>query len=210
MTIPSIGPLRSRLDQAIGRRDSVVRNLGEVTTEIQSLDAETALLDQVQALFQQLIDREVTSGVEAVEALQTEGLRAVFDDQDLQVRSSVDIQRGKVSVDLVTVEKHADGHEVEGLGGDAFGGAVTTVESVLLRVIILMRRGLRPLLLLDESLPAFDPNYVLNMGRFLSALCKRVKMDVLLVTHNQALVEAADNAYRLVPQRGSVKLESAR
>ena len=74
----------------------------------------------------------------------------------------------------------------------------------------MMRRGLRPLLMLDESLPAFDHNYVVNMGRFLSTLCQRVGMDVLLVTHNQALVEAADNAYRLVPRRGSVKLESAR
>ena len=188
----------------------MAKSLSDVGTEIVTLEAETVLLDQVMTLLQQLIDREVTSGVEAVEALQTEGLRAVFDDQDLRVRSTVDIQRGKVAVELITVEKHADGHEVEGLGGDAFGGAVLTVESVLLRIIILMRRGLRPLLLLDESLPAFDPNYVVNMGRFLSALCKRVGMDALLVTHNQALVEAADNAYRLVPRRGSVKLENAR
>ena len=98
MTIPSVTHLRSRLDQAIGRRDSVSKNLDEVQTEIVTLEAESILLDQVLALLQQLIDKEVTSGVQAVESLQTEGLRAVFDDQDLLVRSNVDIQRGKVAV----------------------------------------------------------------------------------------------------------------
>jgi ABC-type thiamine transport system ATPase subunit len=160
----------------------------------------------VQTLLQQLIDKEVTVGVQAVEKLHTEGLQAVFGDQDLSVKSVVEVQRGKVSVDLITVQKQL-GHEVEGLSNDSFGGAVATVQSVLLRIIILLRRGLRPLLLLDETLPAFDHNYVLNMGAFLSTLCQRLKMDILLVTHNPALVEAADHSYRLVRRNGSVKVE---
>jgi ABC-type thiamine transport system ATPase subunit len=60
---------------------------------------------------------------------------------------------------------------------------------------------------LDETLPAFDHNYVVNMGAFLSALCSKLNMDILLVTHNPALVEAADHAYRLVRKNGSVKVE---
>jgi len=175
--------------------------------DLQRLESEETLLAMVQALLQKLIDQEVTSGVQAVEQLQTEGLQAVFGDQDLRVRSEIDLQRGKVSVDLITVQKHPDGHDIEGVSGDSFGGAVTTVQSILLRVLILLRRGLRPLLLLDETLPAFDTNYVVNMGSFLSKLCERLKMDILLVTHNEALVEAADRAYRLVNKNGSVMAE---
>ena len=78
-----------------------------------------------------------------------------------------------------------------------------TVQSVLLRIIVLLRRDMRPLLLLDESLPAFDAHYVTNMGRFLSLLCKRVGMDILLVSHNPALVEAADKAYTIQIKDGA-------
>jgi len=210
MTIPVLTGLRSKLDRATGLRDGVRSRLVSTTADIKQLEAEETLLALVQTLLQQLTDQEVTVGVQAVEKLQTEGLQAVFGDQDLRVKAEVDIQRGKVSVDLVTIQKHPEGHEVEGLSGDAFGGAVATVQSVLLRIIILLRRGLRPLLLLDETLPAFDHNYVINMGTFLSVLCRRLDMDILLVTHNTALAEAADHAYRLVQKGGAVKVEAVR
>lgn len=204
--------IRSNLDRLQGRRSALQSSLRQCQQEISRLENEEALLDLVVGLIQQLIDQEVKIGVQAVEQLQTEGLQAIFTDQDLRVRSEVDIQRGKVAVDLVTIQRHADGHEVDGVSGDSFGGAVTTVQSVLLRVIIILRRGLRPVLFLDETLPAFDHNYVINAGRFLSTLCARLDTDILLITHNPALVEAADHAYRAVPPRngGGIRLEATR
>jgi hypothetical protein len=199
--------LRSKLDRVIGLRDGVVSRLESSKEEAQRLEAEETVLALIQTLFQTLVDQEVSIGVQAVEKLQTEGLQAVFGDQDLRVKSTVDIQRGKVSVELLTVQHNPDGLDVEGESGDSFGGAVATVQSVLLRVIIMLRRGLRPLLLLDETLPAFDANYVTNMGSFLAALCRRLGMDILLVTHNPALAEAADHSYRLVRKNGVVKVE---
>lgn len=205
--LPSASTLRSHLDRALGLRDGVASRLKAVVDDINHLENEEALLDLVAELLRNLIDQEVTVGVQAVEKLQSEGLQTVFDDQDLNVKANVDVQRGKVSVDLVTVQKYPGGMEVEGLSNDAFGGAVATVQSILLRVIIILRRGLRPMLLLDESLPAFDGNYVSNMGRFLSILCSRLGLDILLVTHNPALVEAADHAYRIVKKNGAARFE---
>ena len=194
--------LRSHLDQAIGRRDGLRTRLSAVQLEVKRLEAEEELSDLAAGLIRTLIDREVTDGVKAVEELLTEGLRAVFDDQDLSVRADVDVSRGKVSVDLVTIQKQADGTVTEGLSREAFGGAVTTVQSALLRIIVTVRRGLRPVLFLDETLPAFDSNYVHNMGTFLRVLCDRLGVDVLLVSHNPAMVEAADHAYRIQKQNG--------
>ena len=182
----SVRSLRSRLDRIVGYRDATADRLRAAQSEIQRLEDEDALLDLVGNLFRTLIDSEVTESVHAVEKLLTEGLQAVFDDQDLHVRSEVEVQRGKVSVDLITVQKQANGMITEGISNDAFGGAVTTVQSVLMRIIVLLRRGLRPLLLLDETLPAFDESYVHIAGRFLSVLCERLGLDILLVTHNPA------------------------
>tara|TARA_B100001989_G_scaffold252430_1_gene234439 strand:- start:3018 stop:3665 length:648 start_codon:yes stop_codon:yes gene_type:complete len=189
--------LRSRLDRVVGRRDEVVRRVEGCQTAIAELNNEEHLCQLVAELFRQLIDSEVNEGVQAVESLLTEGLSAVFSDQQISVRSEVGVSRGKVSVDLITTQKQADGTVSEGATIDAFGGAVTTVQSVLLRLIVVMRRGLRPVLLLDESLPAFDANYVDAMGKFLRLLCERMGVDILLVTHNPALVEASHKAYRI-------------
>lgn len=194
--------LRGNLSRVAALRDSAAHNLSEARHQIGSLEAEGEVLDRVADLFRTLIDREVVDNAKTVESLLTEGLQAIFDDLDLSVRSEIDIQRGKVAVDLLTVQQEPDGTVTEGNSVDAYGGSVATVQSVLLRVVVLNRRGLRPLLLLDESLGAVAEHYVPRVGQFLSLLCERMGLDVLAVSHNPALVEAATTAYRIKKSEG--------
>ena len=205
--LPSALSLRNKAERVKTLRDASVSRLGVVVKDIKRLEGEGLLLDAVETFIRQLIDQEVTVGVQAVEQLQTEGLQAVFDDQDIRVKAVVEIQRGKVSVDLVTVQKTHMDTEIEGSATDSFGGAVSTVQSILLRLIIIRRRGLRPILLLDESLPAVNSRYLTNMGKFLSELCKRLELDILLVSFDQSMVEAADKAYRISRRDGHAKFE---
>lgn len=202
--------LRTRLSNVEGRRDEVVRRLEATQKEIRELESEDEVLDLVSNLFRTLIDAEVTDNAKAVERLLTEGLQAVFEDMDLSVRAEIDVQRGKVAVNLVTVQKQSDGSVTEGDSTDVYGGSVATLESVLLRVIVVLRRGMRPLLLLDESLGAIAEHYVPNVGKFLSRLCARGRMDVLAVSHNPTLVEAADHAYRIRKAEGAATFREVR
>ena len=163
---------------------------------------EEDVLDRVCNLFRVLIDREVVDNAQTAERLLSEGLKTIFDDLNLSVRTEVDVQRGKVSVDLYTVQTQPNGVTTEAASTDAFGGSVSVVQSILLRVVVVMRRGLRPLLLLDESLAAVAEQYVPRVGLFLSELATRMGLDILVVTHNTTLVEAADKAYRIRKDTG--------
>jgi len=192
-----IRDVRTQVNILRGRREAAHARVLQLNTEVSRLEGEEQISDIAGGVLRALIDDEVSISVKAVEDLLTDGLRAVFDDQDLSVKANVEVQRGKVSVDLVTIQRQSDGSVTTGLSRDAFGGAVTTVQSVLLRTIVIVRRGMRPIMFLDESLPAFDANYVGNMGAFLRALCAKLGMDILLVSHNPAMVEAADRAYRI-------------
>lgn len=205
-----VADIRSTLDRLKGRREAALRAVQGTRKEIKRLEADIEVLDHVGALFRGLIDQEVTSAVKTVERLLTEGLQTVFSDQELSVRADVGVSRGKVVVDLVTVQKQPDGTVTEGLAPDAFGGAVTTVESALLRIVVMFRRGLRPFLLLDETFPAFDLNYVTAMGRFMTLLCQKMGIDALLVSHNPALVETAQRAYVIVKKRGAARFDLLR
>jgi len=191
-------------------RDSAAHRLQNLSGQVDQLEADVELLDRVADLFRVLIDQEVVDNAKTVEDLLTEGLQAIFDDLDLSVRSEIDVQRGKVSVDLVTVQKEADGSIIEGSSTDAYGGSVSTVQSVLLRIVVVSRRGLKPLLLLDESLGAIAEHYVPRVGKFLSVLCERMSLDILAVSHNPALIEAADTAYRISKKGSSATLKRIR
>lgn len=199
--------LTSTLRIAQGRREEVRRSLREARSAVARIEDESQLLDHVAVVLHTLIDGELTDGVKAIESLQSEGIRVVFPDQDIQVRAEVEVSRGKVNVSLVTTERKEDGEIVEGLSLDGFGGAVATVQSILFRLAIIFRRGLRPVLFLDETLPAFDSKYVHMMAGFLKVLCKRMGVDILLVTHNTALVDAGDRAYRIKRDKGAATFQ---
>lgn len=196
MTQDRLKALSGETLRALGRRDAAREALEASRVSCRELENQIEILDLVTSLLRSLIDAEITEGVKAIEALQTEGVRTVFDDQDIRVRAEMEVLRGKVNVSLITSQTKA-GDVIEGSSLDGFGGAVSTVQSVLLRLALIFRRGMRPVLFLDESLPAFDERYVLRMASFLKALCARTGVDILLVTHNPMLVEASDNAYRI-------------
>ena len=202
--------LCSSLDRVEALKDSATHRLQNLSDQVDSLEADVEVLDRVADLFRALIDQEVVDNAKTVEDLLTEGLQAIFDDLDLSVKSEVDVQRGKVSVDLLTVQKEPDGTTIEGSSTDAYGGSVSTVQSVLLRVVVVSRRGMRPLLLLDESLGAIAEHYVPRVGKFLSVLCDRMSIDILAVSHNPALIEAADTSYRISKKGGTATLKRLR
>lgn len=196
--------LRSNVDALKGQREALRSRLTQTAEELVRLRSEEDVLNEALVVFRQLVDNEVAGAIHILQRLQTEGLKAVFKDQDLSVRADVQTQRGKVSVDLVTIQE-VGGRVIEGSSSDSFGGAVQTVQSILMRVIVLHLKGLRPVLFLDESLPALDASYAANMGQFLTTLCDRLDMDILLVTHNATLVESAQRAYRIEKRNGVAK-----
>lgn len=194
--------LTTQLRVAQGRRDEVRSAVISARASVARIEDEIQLLDHVAVLLHAMIDGELTDGVHAIESLQSEGVKAVFNDQDIKVRAEVEVSRGKVNVSLVTTQRKENGDLIEGMSMDGFGGAVSTVQSILLRLAIMFRRGLRPVLFLDETLPAFDDRYIHNMASFLKTLCRRMGVDILLVTHNPTLVDAGDRAYRIKQNKG--------
>ncbi len=188
-------------------RDACSKSVLDAESDVLKLEAESEVLSRVSDLFRTLMDKEVMDNSKVVEKLLTEGLQAVFDDIDLSVRSEIDVKRGKVSIDLITVQKQADGTTTEGLCTEVYGGSVSTVESVILRIVVLTRRGLRPLLLLDESLAAVAEGYVPRVGQFLSLLSRRMGVDILAVSHNPTLIEASDTSYRISKKNGRASFQ---
>jgi len=195
LELPDLTLLRAQANKALGLRDALNQQIEENQAKVTELENEEELLDLVANLVRRLIDGEVTDGVKAVEKLQSEGLAEIFYDQDLSVRAEVEESRGKISVTLLTQRKFKDGTVVEGIADQSFGGSVLTMQSILMRATVLFRRDMRPLLLLDETLAAVANKYLDRAAKFLSKLCERLDLDILLISHDEALINAAKNAY---------------
>lgn len=204
--IPSIDDLVSRANQALGFKRSVEQQLEITEKEVKRLTAEEEILVLTSKMLRTLMDLEVNEAREAVEKLLTDGLQSVFNDQDLAVRADVEESRGKVSMNIVTVEKHDGGYSTEGPAISSNGGAVASVQSVLMRIITTMKRDLRNILVLDETLSAFHRTYIPGMMEFLTTMCERLGFDIVVVTHNDLVPGYASTAYDVRKARGRAKI----
>lgn len=193
--LPELAHVRAKANKALGLRDALHQQIKENKAKITELENEEELLGLVANLIRRLIDGEVTDGVKAVEKLQSEGLAEIFYDQELSVRAEVEESRGKISVALLTQRRLKDGTVVEGIADQSFGGSVLTMQSILMRATVIFRREMRPVLFLDETLAAVANKYLDRAAKFLSKLCERLDLDILLISHDEALLNAAKHAY---------------
>lgn len=202
--LPSLQAVQGLAHRAVALRDATSAQIKFEEQHLQVLRNEESLLELVSNLLRQLLDREVSEGIRSVEKLLTEGLTDIFFDQNLSVKIETEDTRGKIGVSISTLCKQEDGTVIEGQSEDSFGGSVTTMQSLLLRIAVIFRRGMRPLLLLDETLSAVADKYVDKAALFLSTLSKHLNLDVLLVSHDEAFVGAAVHAYRIERRGGKV------
>lgn len=201
--------LASRLDTAQahlhklgGAREALDRQAQQISARIQELEENIATLKYVSQFFRHLIDSEIMRAVNSVADLQTEGLREIFFDQKLKVIPQVEESRGKISVKFV-VQHEKKGSVVEGDPLKSFGGSVQVMMSILLRITVIFRRGLRPVLLLDETLSAVADQYKDRAVDFLSSLCSRMGLDILLVSHDDTILGKAKRAYAVSMRQGA-------
>ncbi|MBD3262263.1 MAG: hypothetical protein GF334_11475 [Candidatus Altiarchaeales archaeon] len=203
--IPSVSPLEERITRVVTMRDMASSDVDRLGKEVLELEEEIKTLDMVSELFRTLIDKEIQQAVGTLKRLQTKGLGVVFDDQDVAVEADVSVKRGKVSVDLATCEDGSSGDVLED-----YGGSIATLQSILLRLMVIRRRGLRSCLFLDESISAVNANYARNMSKFFKTLCSKLDLDMMVITHNESLTEHADKVYRVKKGVKGVSFEEVR
>lgn len=180
-------------------KENTEKTISKLEEQILELDQDLILKQEASLLLDRISEDEVNKGIDTYIALLDEGMKAIFPEQEVGLKAEVDKIRGKVSVRLKTTFKGSDGLEIESESMDAFGGAVATIQSLLLRVALILKRELRPLLILDETFAPIDENRIKLLVDFLKVLCDRLGMDILCVSHNTTLTENADISYRIKP-----------
>ncbi len=191
--------LGQRASRTSAFRDRLALDLVEQEQELVQLSERAERLTKVAELFRVLMDLMVGKQVRTVEGLVTQGLQTIFHDLDLSFEAEVGPKYNKIAVDFfIRQGDKANPLSPRGSPLTSFGGGPCTVASLTLRVLTLLRLKLCPFLVLDETLGAVSEEYIESSARFLSSLSKKLKIDILLVTHKPAFTTHADRAYRCI------------
>ena len=202
-----VNEITSKIHHISSLRLFTKNRIKNLNTETIILENDLDVCNQSNALLDRISEEEIENGIKTYIYLLEQGLKAIFPEQEVGLNAEISKIRGKVSLKIKTTFKGLDGVLVEGDGLDSFGGAVSTVQSLLLRISLILKRDLKPFLILDESFPAVDGDRVGLLVDFLKVLCEKLNMDILCITHNNLISEKADLAYQIYPTKDGAKLK---
>jgi DNA repair ATPase RecN len=164
--------------------------------DITALQAEITVLGHCAGGFDALLAAMSAESLTSVERLLTYGLQTAFPAQGLACRLEASTKRGQQAIDVRLVHATTGG-VVDAPVLDAFGGGPASVISFLLRLLVVRRAKLAPVLLLDEAFAFVSAEYIGGVARLLRELADKLGLTIVLVTHQPAFLDVAHVAYRI-------------
>jgi hypothetical protein len=191
----------SQIDFIDGMFQSKKKQFKERDTEVAGLERESVILEKTEKILKHLIDTLAKKDLSKMDKLVTYGLNTIFPDRDIRFQSEL-VERGsKLRINLNTIFKDKE------VDPDS-QGSVTVIESFLLRVLCIFKLKKAPFLYMDEPFGAIDSQYAYKVSPLIAEISKKLKLDVLLVTHNPTFMEDANLSYRLYLEKDNLAIET--
>jgi len=166
-------------------------------------------LEQVSIVLNSIGEERQTRAQHVIEELVTRGLQTIFDESlSFHIVQSV---KGKTSSVEFFVRTHLPNKTViDTPVMEARGGGLSATIGFLLRVVVLLLRNgtsSENILVLDESFAHVSAEYLDRVGEFLRELVEKTGIQIILVTHQQELVDYGDAVYKFTQIDGDTKVE---
>ena len=158
-----------------------------------SLEASLRLLEQCNIVSRDRIKAKV-------ELLVTQGLRDIFDDPTIQFNINFITKRNQVEAEFDL--SRVDTNPIRGEILITYGGGIADVISISLRIIIMQLMNLKGPLILDEPGKNVSAQHVGAFGKFLTEVSKQFDRQIILITHNEKLMEFATNTIEVHQKKG--------
>lgn len=197
----------------VGERDSHLRRSSELEAELETLDAATLSIEKAVYLLQTYAEEQQKTLTARIEGIVTKGLRAVFQNPTLEFKLRYSETKGggiskRPEVSMAILHEQ-NGEVVEGNLKSSFGGGLSVVTALLLKVVVVLHLNprVRPILILDEPLKDLSPAYgegqtaVANgyrerMADFLRELTEQTDLQIIMVSHEPEYGRVADIHHR--------------
>lgn len=200
----SVIELQRKTDQIEGFYRALQNQESSLKDQISSIKEEIDILTKTSTVLKHLLDVMIKDEIIPMASLITYGLKTIFHDQNLSFIPKMMKKNEKMHIELKT---EVDGKERD---FESFGGSVAVIESFLLRILCMLKKNYAKVLFLDETFAAVGAIYIANTCKFINELCKKLKMDVLLVTWQNEFESGADHVYKVKKTSNGITVEKTR
>ena len=176
--------------------NKINKEIDKLSDEINSIKKEMDLLDDAIDIVNKAVEKKIGNDKEFIESIVNSGLQFVFEG-DIRFEMVHSLFGGKNVWEYKI--------EYDGVSGgiDSFGGGVMAVISFLLRVVINVKLG-NKFMIIDESLNHLSSVYHNKMSKLINLLSHKFDMDIVMITHQNGLMEFCDKVFYLENKNGTV------
>jgi DNA repair exonuclease SbcCD ATPase subunit len=195
--------MQSHYNAALGQKQLLEQQLQGKQDNLDQTRQNLTTWEQVQVLFTKVSEYAREQLKARIEETVTAALTAVFG-EGYTFRINMRQLGNQPAAEWQVVSQYGD-TEVAASPEDARGGGITDVVSLALRLAMLEILKPRPEgpVIFDEPAKMVSAEYAGNLAYFLKQYAEKTERQVVMVTHNPQLAEAADKSY-LVTQKDGV------
>ena len=193
----AIQQARAHVERRIGEADRLHRDRDAVEAKLAVNRQTLTDFEEVVLLLQRTATTARETACQQIELLVTQFLRAVFG-PDYSFRIDMTERAGRAEADFYVLSEY-EGQLLKTRPQDARGGGVVDVISLGLRIAMLQtyRPALAGPLLADEPAKHVSEDLIQAVAHLLKMVSDEFKRQIIMVTHSEELMEAADRVFKV-------------
>lgn len=197
---------RRAVDEQRGQLHFLTTTRDRLTGEINDLTTLVDTYTRAAAVLTSMGEQRQADTQTKIEELVTQGLKTIFA-EDLSFHLVAGVRAKAPVVDFLVRTHLPDGTTVDTDVMDARGGGLAAIVGFLLRLIrlLLSAQGRDTVIMLDETFAHVSAEYEPRLAEFIRDLADRTGVQIIMVTHSDAYLDAADVRYRFEVSHGQTK-----
>ena len=194
---------RRHVDNMRAERNVAKRGIARVKIEQTKLEQEGQDLARAQVLVQQAALATQEHLRIRLSTIVTMALQSVFQGDNVEFQATFESKRGRTECVLEVGENGVFGSPIL----DLRGGGLADVVSFALRASFWSIDRTRPLLILDEPMKFLDASLAPLAADMLRVVSEKLGIQIIMVSHVDALVDGADRVFRVERANGITTVE---
>lgn len=185
---------RRKLEQQKGKQQKLVDRAKKLNENIGTTETKIQYIEQAQSLIQVVAQETQNQLKFHISDIVTMALESILDDP---YKFNVDfvLKRNKTEAELYLL---SESNKVNPMTSS--GGGVVDIASFALRLALWSLGQTHNVLWFDEPFRYVSKEYQAKTGELLSKLSQQLGLQIIMVTHNQSLVDNSDAVYIIEKQ----------
>ena len=195
---------QNEVSRYLGKKQSLEKDKNEIINRLKEVEGNNKIFDESSKVLQQVGNIMKNSTIERIETLITKGIRDILGEANLEFKIKYRPVRDVIEAEYAIHDKlTGDDYDII----ESFGGGLKDIISILQRIIFIYQFNLSKVLILDEAGKWISEDKQPAFGKFLSIISKRLDIQIILISHRNAVVAEADKVFRIVKRKDISQME---